>query len=266
MATYFISRWKLSVRQACRLVNLSRTVYHYQAVPNDDEELRSAIKALALKFPKYGCPMLTGLVRAQGFEVNHKRVERIYREENLMLRRKRRGRKVTVVRTPLKVPEGPCQTWGIDFIHDHLISGRSVVAFRCLTVLDLYSRFCLNLEPRLRYSSASVIYILEKLIEQFGGPNEIRLDNGPEFRSEQFQEWAKNRGISLSFSEPGKPQQNGFVESFHSRFRYECLSGHHFQDIGQAVNIVEEWRHGYNFVRPHSSLGGKPPASRMPKN
>lgn len=264
MASYFVDRWKLSLRRACRLVNLSRTVYSYQATGNGDSEVREVLKALALKHPKYGCPMLTVLVRAQGFQVNHKRIERLYQEENLMLRRKRKGRKFSVERSPLSVPESPCETWGIDFIHDHYAIGKVSNGFRCLTVLDLYSRFSLWLEPRPRYSSESVVYILGRLTERFGCPKSIHLDNGPEFRSDVFQEWAKTKGIHLAFSQPGKPQQNGFVESFHSRFRYECLSSHVFESLDQAQQIVEAWRHSYNHERPHSSLGGKPPASRMP--
>ena len=234
MAAYFVERWRLSVRQACRLVDISRTVFHYRAMPSDDAEVRSALRELGQQHPKYGCPMLTGLLRARGFSVNHKRVERIYREENMALRRKRRGKKVVVERSPLNVPDGPCQTWGLDFIHDRFIKGGSVVSFRCLTVLDIYSRFCLHLEPRTRYSSCNVVFVMDKLVERHGKPTQLRLDNGPEFRSVEFIEWAKAKGIELAFSQPGKPQQNGFVESFHSRFRYECLSSHRFTSLDQA--------------------------------
>lgn len=263
MASFLVERWGLSVRQACRLVHLSRTVFHYQAVPNDDNEVREALRDLARKHPKYGCPMLTGILRARGFAVNHKRVERIYQEENLALRRKRKGKKVVVERTPLAVPSRPCETWGLDFIHDHYTKGPSVVSFRCLTVLDLYARYCLHLEPRIRYSAANVVYVLDSLAERFGLPKQLRLDNGPEFRSRELLEWVKAKGVELAFSQPGKPQQNGFVESFHSRFRYECLSPHRFTDIHHAARVIEEWREEYNERRPHSSLGGQPPASRM---
>lgn len=141
--------------------------------------------------------------------------------------------------------------------------GSSVVSFRCLTVLDLYARYCLHLEPRIRYSAANVVYVLDSLAAKFGVPKQLRLDNGPEFRSRELLEWAKAKGVELAFSQPGKPQQNGFVESFHSRFRYECLSPHRFTDIQHAGRVIEEWREEYNERRPHSALGGQPPASRM---
>ena len=143
---------------------------------------------------------------------NHKLIERLYKEEGLALRRKRKGRRVTVARTSLPPAFGSGQVWGIDFIHDRHSGGM----FRCLTVLDLYSRFCLWLEPRTRYGAESVVYCLERLTQFFDCPVEIRLDNGPEFRSDAMRSWAEFRGIRLAFSEPGKPQQNGFVESFHS--------------------------------------------------
>ena len=200
-------------------------------------------------------PLLKKL-RKQGWHVNHKRVERLYSEEGLALRRKKRGRRIVRERKQVKIAREPNQCWAIDFIHDSLWNGKGI---RCLTVIDCGSRFSPAIEVGFSLSSQNVIATLNKLALTRGLPQRITLDNGPEFRSSAFCAWAKEHNVDLHFIEPGKPMQNGFIESFNGIFRHECLSANWFTSLTDACQRIEYWRNEYNTDRPHGSIKDNTP-------
>jgi len=195
------------------------------------------------------------LVR-DGERVNHKRVYRLYREEGLSVRKRKRKRVSRAARVPLQAPTGPNQLWSLDFVQDTLSWGRK---FRLLTVVDAYTRESLAIEVDTSLSGVRVARVLERVVTERGRPTEIVLDNGPELTSRALDQWAYERGVQLQFIDPGKPQQNGFIESFNGRLRDECLNEHWFLSLPHAQRTIEDWRLDYNLNRPHSSLGNLTP-------
>lgn len=256
LVTYWKEQHDLSERRACELIQLSRSTYRYESHPDSNEELRKELKRLAKKHMKYGCPKLYTVLRRNGWPVNHKRVERLYKEEQLALRQKQRTKRIGSLRVLRKAPEQVNEQWGIDFVHDTLGTGRR---FRCFTVMDVASRVSPLIYPDYSIPSVKVIEVLEAVMKAQGIPQSISLDNGPEFRSREFESWAIGKGIELQFIEPGKPTQNAFIESFNGTFRNECLNSHWFTRLEQARYIIENWRHEYNEFRPHQSLKGNTP-------
>lgn len=242
----------LSQRRACGLVGITRRALHH--VPGEDRnrELRQRLRALAEERRRWGCPMLYRVIRREGFKVNHKRVERLYREEGLSLRRRRRRKRLSHLRVVRARPSGINDLWAVDFVHDALLDGRR---FRALTVIDQWSRECLAIEVDLSLSGTRVTRALERLCNTRAAPAAIQSDNGPEFSGRVMDEWAYGRGVRLQFIEPGKPIQNAFIESFNSRLREECLNEHVFLSLDDARRRIEQWRVRYNCERPHSSLG-----------
>jgi putative transposase len=196
------------------------------------------------------------MLKREGLVINHKRTERIYREEGLALRRKRRRKGAAGARIIMAAPERPNQHWSMDFVTDSLVTGRR---FRALAIVDDYSRECPAIEVDTSLGGRRVVSVLEKLGELRGLPEVITVDNGPEFAGKILDEWAYRKGIKLSFIRPGKPIENAFVESFNGRLRDECLNTNWFLSLKHAHDIIEEWRRDYNSVRPHSSLGGRTP-------
>ena len=191
------------------------------------------------------------MLKREGLVVNHKRTERIYSEEELALRRKRRRKGVAeTVPSPVR----PNQRWSMDFVSDSTVAGRR---FRTLAIVDDYSRECPAIEVDISLGGARVVGVLERLAETRGLPEVITVDNGPEFAGKAMDEWAYRRGIKLSFIRPGKPVENAFAESFNGRLRDECLNW--FMSVRHAREVIEDWRQDYNEVRPHSSLKGKTP-------
>ncbi len=188
--------------------------------------------------------------------VNHKRTERIYKEEGLALRRKRRRKGAAGARVIIPSPERPNQKWSMDFVSDSVVTGRR---FRALTIVDDYSRECPAIEVDTSLGGARVVNVLERLAEMRGLPEVITVDNGPEFAGKVLDEWAYRKGVKLSFIRPGKPVENAFAESFNSRLRDECLNDNWFLSVRHAREVIEAWRKDYNTVRPHSSLGGLAP-------
>ena len=252
-----VEQFSLSQRRACTLVSVSRTVMSYEPRPNDlNDRLRQRLKTLAEKHRRYGHIRLHVLIRREGLMVNHKRTERIYRAEGLSLRIRRRRKFAAVVRSPLPPASRPNERWAMDFIHDSLWCGRK---FRTLSIVDTYSRECLNVEADTSLPGHRVVRALDRLADLKGLPASIRVDNGPEFISKVLDEWAYRNGVKLDFIRPGKPTENCYAESFHGRFRDECLNENYFSDIQEAKNTIEEWRIEYNTFRPHSSLGYKTP-------
>lgn len=240
----------LSQRQACGLAGIALSSYRYRfRTEPRDRTLRARLVELAQQNPRYGSPRLYVLVRRE-MSCNHKRVERLYREAGLCLRRKKRKR-LARQRVTIAVAQAADQEWALDFVTDALASSRHV---RILTVMDIFTRECLALETDTSIGSLRVVRVLEQIIAERGRPQRIRSDNGPEFTSRAFLAWAMEQQIELVHIRPGKPIENAHVESFNGRLREECLNVSWFRNLFDARRQVEAWRDHYNCVRPHSAL------------
>ena len=242
-----------SVRRACELISLNRSTYQYTARVNpEDEILKKRLRELALQRPRFGSPRLTVLLRREYGSINHKRVERLYAEEQLQVpvRRKKYRRKTTRA-IPLLVPTQPNERWSMDLMSDSLADGRR---FRTLNIVDDFSRECIAIEVDTSIPGARVVRVLEQLGRIRDLPRTIVLDNGTEFTSKAMLLWSENSGVRLHFIEPGKPSQNAFVESFNGKFRDECLNENWFYGLEDAREKIETWRVDYNTQRPHRSL------------
>jgi putative transposase len=252
-----LSRFGLSARRFCRLTGWNRSSLQYQPEGRDDATLRERLHYWAALKPRWGAPILHDVLKAEGLVINHKRTERLYREEGLSLRRKRRRKLPAVARVPLSVPQGPNERWSMDFIHDQLATGRR---FRCLTLVDDFTRQCLAIHVDTSIGGASVVAVLQRLALSGRLPKVITVDNGPEFTGKALHLWAQRSGVTLHHIQPGKPMQNAFIESFNGTFRDDCLNQHWFGSLAEARLLIEHWRsHDYNRIRPHSSLGRIPP-------
>lgn len=229
----------------------------------DEDDLRKDIARLALKYGRYGYKRITALLRTEGWHVNHKRVERIWREEGLKVpqKQKKRGR--------LYLNDGSCirlrphwknHVWSYDFVADRLSNGKKI---RMLTVIDEYSRKCLAIRVDQRLKSDDVLEVLSCLFVSEGLPDYIRSDNGSEFTAKILQDWLHKLKVKTAFIAPGSPWENGYNESFNGRLRDELLNGEVFYTLKEAQVIIEDWRHHYNHIRPHSALGYKPPMPMM---
>ncbi len=250
-----MTQHQLSERHACKLLELNRSTYRYEVRPDTLGGLREALVALARQKPRYGYRRLWAILTRRGWEVNVKCVYRLYREEGLMVRRLRRKR-VTREILAESLLTGPNQEWALDFVSDAVASGR---ALRALTVVDSYTRECPAIEVGNGICSRQVTRTLERIIEQRGKPNSLRCDNGPEFTSRHFLAWCEEQKITLNHIQPGRPMQNGHVESFNGRLRDECLNANWFVNLADAKRKIESWRQEYNAERPHSSLGYRTP-------
>ncbi len=254
---YLMDRRNYSQRRACRLVGLSRSVAQYRRRPKRDDVLRARLKDLAARYRRYGYLRLHVLLAGEGLVVNAKRTYRLYREEGLQVRRRKR-RLPRRDRLPLPVPERPMQRWSVDFVSDQLASGRR---FRILNVVDDHSRECPGQIVDVAISGARLVRFLEDMAARRGLPETLVMDNGPELTSRAMFEWSRRTGVGLHFIEPGKPVQNAFVESFNGRFRDECLNEEWFTTLAHARAVIEAWRVHYNTARPHSALGYQTPAA-----
>jgi putative transposase len=246
----------LSQRRACRLTRCNRKSARHVSKRPDDTELREAMKQLAEAKPAWGYRMLHGALRLKGWHFNHKKAHRLYREEKLVLRKRGKKRLKCEKRGPVPEVTAPGQRWTMDFIHDRLADGRS---FRTLNLTECFTRQCLAQEVDTSLSGVRVVRLLEQTAQKHGLPELIQVDNGPEFRSKALDLWAYQNQVKLDFIEPGKPTQNGQIESFNGRFRAECLDQEWFGSLQQAREMIEAWRLSYNSQRPHSSLGYLPP-------
>lgn len=246
----------LSERRSCQLLTLSRSSYRYQAKSKDDTALRQRLKALAIHYPAYGYLLLHNLLKQEGLVVNKKRTYRLYTEEGLQVRTKRR-KKLQRPRQVLEVPSSVNQRWSMDFVSDQLSSGRR---FRILNIVDDYSRECIGQLADVSISGERVARFLTALCQTRGKPQSIVCDNGTEFTSKAMFFWAKPLNVRLAFIQPGKPTQNAFVESFNGKFRAACLNQHWFRDLAEAREEINQWRQHYNEVRPHSALNYLPPS------
>ena len=243
----------LSQRQACSLVSLNRATWRYTRRPESKANiaLRKHIRQLAEQRRRFGAPRICQMLKRDGWVVNHKRVERIYREEGLALRVKRRKKRAAAARVPIPEPVAPNQMWTIDIVHDRLASSK---VFKCLTLVDEFSRECLAIEVDFGMSAKRVTEVLERVIEFRGKTVGIRSDNGSQFAGSEMDAWAYRNGVVLNFIRPGKPTENAFIESFNGRLREECLNDNQFLTLMEAKTVIEVWREDYNKVRPHGSL------------
>lgn len=248
-------KFAFTERRACRLLLVPVSSYRYKPSQNDDG-LRERLVALAREKPRYGYRRLHVLLGREGEQVNHKRVHRIYREAGLALRRKKRKHCVRLS-TPLGTYTAANQEWALDFVHDAVACGRSI---RVLNVIDAYTRESLAMEVDTSFAGPRVTRVLDQIIAERGLPRAIRCDNGPELTSRHFLAWALDRKVDLIHIQPGKPTQNGYVESFNGKLREECLRVSWFQNLFEARRIIANWRHDYNERRPHSSLNYLTPA------
>ena len=215
------------------------------------------LRELAASRPRYGYRRLTILLRRQGWHVNHKRIYRLYCEEGLQVRVKRRKKLASGIRVPVPCTSRVNQRWTMDFVSDALADGRRI---RVLTVIDSFTRECLALKIARSLPSRVVTEALDKVIARRGRPQTIQVDNGSEFTSNHFDAWAYANGLEVDFIRPGKPVDNAHIESFNGRLRDECLNARWFESVDDARQALQAWRRDYNQVRPHSSLGDLPPA------
>jgi len=251
-----LKRRHVSERRACRLTGFSRSAASYQPKGRDDGGLRSRLRTLAERYPRYGCPTLHDMLRTEGLVRNHKRTYRIYREEGLQVRTKRR-KKLNRPRVPMPVPNTVNERWSLDFVSDQLANGRR---FRVLNVVDDFSRECVLQVVDFSISGQRLARELDRLAEHRALPKTIVCDNGPELTSKALFFWSRRTRVKLHFIQPGKPTQNAFVESFNGKFREYCLNLNWFASLADARSTIDAWRDHYNHVRPHRSLNKKPPA------
>jgi putative transposase len=254
---YLGEEWTMSERRACGLAQVCRATVRYRAHGPADESVRQRLLELAALRKRFGYRRLGLLLRREGMVVNHKRVYRLYREEGLSLRRRKRKRLTSEGRGPGEAAAGPDEVWSLDFVSDCTATGRRL---KLLTIVDTFTRESLAIEVDTSISGERVARVLDRVISERGSqPDEIVMDNGPELTSRALDQWAYERGIKLRFIAPGKPVENAFIESFNGRLRDECLNLHWFWSVADARRIVEAWRLDYNRSRPHSALGGLTP-------
>ena len=244
------------VTRACGLVGISRSLYRYRSRRADSGRLRARIEEIAAVKRRYGYRRVYLRLRREGWQVNRKRVYRLYRDAGLAVRRRKRKRIGVLERKPLPKPSRANVSWSMDFVADGLIGGRRL---RCLTIVDDCTRECLAIEVDTSITGQRVQAVLDRLADTRGLPHSITVDNGPEFDSQVLDQWAYRRAVQLSFIRPGKPNENAYIESFNGKFRDECLNEHWFLSLAHARSIIEAWRVEYNTERPHSSLGNRTP-------
>ena len=254
----------VSERFACRILGQHRSTQRKIAkTPDDEAALTADIIALATQYGRYGYRRITALLRNAGWVVNFKRVERIWRREGLKVPHKqpKRGRLWLNDGSCIRLrPEHPNHVWSYDFVEDRTHDGRK---YRMLNIIDEFTRECLAIRVNRKLNSTDVIDILSDLFIMRGVPGHVRSDNGPEFVAKAVQDWIRAVGAKTAYIEPGSPWENGYCESFNSKLRDELLDGEIFYTLEEARVIIENWRRHYNEVRPHSSLGYKPPAPEV---
>jgi putative transposase len=247
---------KISERRACILVGIDRLTFRYQPQIRDDVVLRERMRELAKRWKRFGYRRLGVMLEREVIVANHKKHYRIYTEEGLNVRSRRKKGRSEVRSTPMLVPTRPNERWSMDFMTDCMATGRRL---RTLNIVDDFTRECPAIEVDTSLPGARVVRVLEKLAVTRGLPETIVMDNGSEFIGKALDAWANKAGVKLHFIDPGKPTQNCYVESFNGKFRDECLNLNWFSDLADAKKMIEEWRVEYNEVRPHSSLKNATP-------
>ena len=249
--------YAISERRACQVLKVRRSTHRYQSTADEQANLRMGIKEIASTRVAYGYRKIHTLLLREGWQINHKRVYRIYREEGLMMRTKSPKRRVNC-RCRIERPKAtrPNATWSMDFMADQLFDG---TRFRLFTLVDNFTRESLAIDVGQRFTGEAVCKVLDRVVSERGLPGEIRVDNGPEFTSKALDLWAYANEVKLDFSRPGKPTDNAYIESFNSLVRKECLNLHWFLSLEDAEEKTQEWKIDYSEIRPHGSLGNHAP-------
>lgn len=253
---HLIDAHGVSQRRACAAMQADRSTVRYQSKRADDSQLREEIKLVAKERRRFGYRRIQVMLERKGIFMNHKKLRRIYAEEKLQVRRRGGRKRALGTRKPMVLPDGSNQRWSLDFVNDAFTDGRR---FRILTVIDDYTRENLALVADTSLSGARVSRELERIVAERGMPTTIVSDNGTEFTSMAILQWVQNNGIDWHYIAPGKPQQNGFIESFNGKLRDECLNETLFTTLADAKETLREWKDDYNQQRPHSSLGNLTP-------
>ena len=251
-----MERHGLSQRRACDLVGLDRSTMRYRCRRPEDRALRERLRELAAERRRFGYRRLGWMLAREGHTINHKKLYRIYREERLIMRRRRGRKRALGTRAPMMLPSRINQRWSLDFVSDTLSDGRR---FRILCIVDDFSRECLAAVVDTSLGGVRVVRELERLVEERALPETVVSDNGTELTSGAVLRWATRR-LAWHYIEPGKPVQNAFIESFNGKLRDECLNEYVFSTLAEARTIIEAWRQDYNQPRPHSSLGALTPS------
>jgi putative transposase len=259
-----VNQLAVSERRACRVLGQVRsTQRHSSQIVAEDEPLTARIIELATHYGRYGYRRITIHLREEGWRVNHKRVERIWRREGLKVPQRQPKRKRLWLNDGSCIrlrPERKDHVWSYDLMMERTHDGR---AFRILNILDEYTRECLSITVERNITAYTVIHQLADLFIQRGIPEHIRSDNGPEFTARSIRAWLEDLGVGCAFIEPGSPWENGYIESFNGKLRDELLNREIFMTLFEAKVLIEQWRREYNHVRPHSSLGYRPPAPEV---
>lgn len=252
---YLREKYQVSQRLICEAIVFCRTTARY--VPTKDDSVTEAkLEELARKYPTRGMDTYYGMIRLEGLIWNRKRIVRVYRKMGLQLRRKYKKRINRPYREGLSQPIMPNVTWSIDFMSDALEDGRRL---RTFNVIDDYNRQCLGIRTGVSMPSNRITRILDEIIETYGKPHALRCDNGPEFISFHIQQWAEDKGIELKYIQPGKPNQNGYIERFNRTYREDVLDAYLFSNLHQLQITTDYWIDQYNTNHPHQSLGRMSP-------
>ncbi|AJX56678.1 integrase core domain protein [Burkholderia mallei] len=254
----------ISERRACRLVGLSRSVLHYDAKPDHENEVLAArLVKLAHERRRFGYRRLHALVEREGTHANHKRIYRLYREAGLAVRRRRKRHGVMIEREQLALPGAPNEVWSIDFVMDALSNGRRV---KCLTVVDDFTKEAVDIASTMASQVCMSLGHWTVQLASVAIPKAVRTDQGPEFTSRALDQWAYANGVTLKLIQAGKPTQNAYIESFNGKFRDECLNEHWFTTLAHARAVIAAWRQDYNEQRPHSALNYLAPSEFAAKH
>ncbi len=248
----------MSERHALRVVGMSASALRYVPRPDRNVELRQQIVETAQRHRRYGAPMIYLKLRQAGQRVNHKRVERLYALEKLQIRKRRRKKIPPGERQPLIRPGSANEVWSMDFVFDRIASGRAI---KCLAIADDATHEAIAVIPEHAIGGDHLIRILGQVCATRGRPSIIRTDNGKEFTGRAMLTWAHRHSIKLRLIQPGKPNQNAYIESFNGRLRDECLNEHWFVSLNHARAVIRQWVREYNQERPKKALGGLTPAA-----
>ena len=248
----------LTERHALRVIRMSASSLRYQPAPDRNVALRKSILSLAHRHRRYGAGMIYLKLRQRGLLVNHKRVERLYAEAQLQVRKRKRKKVPIGERQPLMRPAEANEVWSMDFVFDRSADARVI---KSLTIVDDATHESVAIEPERAIGGLAVTRILDRLAKSRGLPRIIRTDNGKEFCGRAMLTWAYQNDVNLRLIEPGKPNQNAYIESFNGRLRDECLNEHWFLNLAHAQTLIEAWRREYNEERPKKALGGLTPAA-----
>ena len=261
---YAVENYAIAERRACRVLSINRTAYRYEAIKlPDEDEVRTEIIDKACSFGRVGYRQVTNMMRNDGRKINHKRVERIWREEGLKLPKKQCKKR------RLWLTDGSCirlrpehrnHVWSYDFVEDRTHNGKKI---RFLNIIDEYTRECLASLPKRSWRNNDIIEVLAGLMVTRGCPEYLRSDNGSEFTANKLRKWLSGVGVITAYIEPGSPWENAYCESYNARMRDEFLNGELFGNMYEAQVLTRRWVLYYNTVRPHSSLGGRPPAPQV---